>query len=153
MQLWGWLGWRRWWRHKRKLLFRLNTKWSWASLLWLPFSFIGGQSMDSELLFGTYRLWSFSKYPLRKSSQGSSGFQSAGISKNCWTATEDAVYNNRSPRKWRKRERSEYLNNDWQFPTINEMKHHRSKRLRRYLLDIPKRHTQICIFKLQKYQR
>lgn len=94
-----------------------------------PFSFIDGHSMDSVLWSFVYRLWTFSKYPLTESSQGVSSSQSARISKNCWTMTENAAYHDGSLRKWRKRERSEELSNDQQFPTINEMKHHRFKGL------------------------
>lgn len=94
-----------------------------------PFSFVGGHSMDSVLWSFIYRLWKCSKYPLRESSQGVSRSQSVRISKNCWIVTENAAYHTGSLRKWRKRERSEELNNDQQLPTINETKHDRFKGL------------------------
>lgn len=68
-----------------------------------PFSFIGGHSMDSVLWSFIYRLWKFSKYPLRESSQGVSSFQSSRISKNSWTTTENAAYHNGSLRQWWKK--------------------------------------------------
>lgn len=71
----------------------------------------------------------FSKYPLRESSQGVSRSQAVRISENCWTVTENAAYHTGSLRKWRKRERSEELNNDQQLPTMNETEHDRFKGL------------------------
>lgn len=70
MQLCRWLEWRRWRKYKINLLFRLNTYGFGARWRWFSFQIHWGSQHGLRIWSFIYRLWKFSKYPLRESSQG-----------------------------------------------------------------------------------